>query len=258
MILWRSAILVSLATLAASASAATLEGTVVGTDGVPIGLANVILLGTKDGALTDAKGRFRIAGVSPGQYQLRVLGMGYEPVTQVITVDSVVVQHIKLRLNEPGHKPLAPFKPIPEDLVKALGKVDSGQSFLIDPRNPKPMYGPTAELDGSRIGPYPILRRGPDLSREDASRLAHLLRDEKSYWHPVVGEKKMCEVTYRHGLRLFGKHGDVIECAFCLTCGQVAMTLNEGAASWGADFQPIDKQVAHVFQQAFPDSSRGK
>ncbi|HEV8479899.1 MAG TPA: TonB-dependent receptor, partial [Candidatus Eisenbacteria bacterium] len=54
----------------------------------PLGYANVVVLGTKQGAQTAEDGSFTIRNVAPGTYQLRVLGMGYDPVTRSVTVNA--------------------------------------------------------------------------------------------------------------------------------------------------------------------------
>jgi outer membrane receptor for ferrienterochelin and colicin len=54
----------------------------------PVGYANVIVLGTKQGAQTGEDGLFTIRSVPPGTYQVKVLGMGYTPVTMTVTVNA--------------------------------------------------------------------------------------------------------------------------------------------------------------------------
>jgi len=217
----------------------------------------VVILGTRQGAQTDDKGRFRILNVNPGKCQIRALALGYDPVIDSVTVDSVGIQQLRIQVHGPGHIPLAPFRKIPDRLANALLHVRSGQSFRIDPNyDPVAFQASPGDSDQARIGAYRIWKRGSDLTEHDASRFGKLLEDESSYWHPAVGVEKMCIVQFRHGLRLFSSSGDVIECAFCLTCRQVVMSFNEGEESWGAGFDPIDKKVSQLFQRVLPDSSQ--
>jgi TonB-linked SusC/RagA family outer membrane protein len=54
--------------------------------GAPIEGAQVRVDGTNIGAMTDADGRYAIARVQPGQYQLRVIRLGYLSAMQAVTV----------------------------------------------------------------------------------------------------------------------------------------------------------------------------
>lgn len=54
--------------------------------GQPIAAAQVQVVGTTRGASTGEDGRFRIAGVPDGTYQLRVLRIGYQAATRPVTI----------------------------------------------------------------------------------------------------------------------------------------------------------------------------
>ena len=54
----------------------------------PVSFANVIVLGTKQGTATDENGNFVIAGVPVGDYQLKLLATGFEPVIQSVHVNA--------------------------------------------------------------------------------------------------------------------------------------------------------------------------
>lgn len=66
--------------------------------GLPVAYANVLVLGTKLGGQTDEKGRFEIRRVPAGSHSIRVLAMGYDPITQAIQVDAGAEQHLHLVL----------------------------------------------------------------------------------------------------------------------------------------------------------------
>lgn len=95
--------------LAALAFAATpllaQNGTIVGrvTDtrsGVPVPTAQVTVSGTSLGAAVDADGRFRIANVPPGTYEVRARSIGYQPATATVTATADASVTANLTMNE--------------------------------------------------------------------------------------------------------------------------------------------------------------
>ncbi len=54
--------------------------------GEPVANAQVTIVGTQRGSLTDARGNFVITGVTPGTHQLQVRSLGYRAATQSVTV----------------------------------------------------------------------------------------------------------------------------------------------------------------------------
>src|SRR5688500_16799145 len=52
----------------------------------PIPSAQVVIVGTQVGSLTDDRGEFRLTRVTPGSTQLRALRLGYQTATQTVTV----------------------------------------------------------------------------------------------------------------------------------------------------------------------------
>jgi TonB-linked SusC/RagA family outer membrane protein len=84
-----AAMVLCMATPGRAQDAGTLTGVV--TDAAskaPIPSAQVQIVGTTRGATTGDDGRFRIAGVRPGSYQVRVLRLGYQASAQPATVSS--------------------------------------------------------------------------------------------------------------------------------------------------------------------------
>lgn len=63
----------------AAAGAGKIAGTVMEKN-TPVPYANVIVLGTRQGAMTDENGKFVIVGVPVGSYQVKLLATGYDPV----------------------------------------------------------------------------------------------------------------------------------------------------------------------------------
>ena len=116
--------------LTASAdSLATFEGTVVERDGSPVVAANVTLLGSRRGALSDSNGRFRVLDVPPGRRVVRYHVLGYAAVQD--TIDFVAGRTVQRRrlltrdrppikevclCDPPAYKP----RPFDEDLVEPI------------------------------------------------------------------------------------------------------------------------------------------
>jgi outer membrane receptor protein involved in Fe transport len=56
--------------------------------GTPLGYANVIVLGTRQGAASDENGNFVITGVPVGTYQVKLMATGYDAVIQSVQVNA--------------------------------------------------------------------------------------------------------------------------------------------------------------------------
>ena len=54
----------------------------------PVSFANVIVLGTKQGTMTDETGAFVIAGIPVGTYQVKLQAIGYDPIIQTVQVNA--------------------------------------------------------------------------------------------------------------------------------------------------------------------------
>jgi TonB-linked SusC/RagA family outer membrane protein len=81
--------LLGTASLARAQEPGTVAGRVIdATSNAPIPAAQVVLVGTTRGVVAGDDGRFRIAGVRPGTYQVRALRLGYQASTQTVDVTS--------------------------------------------------------------------------------------------------------------------------------------------------------------------------
>lgn len=65
----------------------TLSGRVTDQDGRAIPFASVGIPAAKTGGLTDSEGNFRVAGITPGSYQVKVNYIGYEQVLEDVVVE---------------------------------------------------------------------------------------------------------------------------------------------------------------------------
>lgn len=80
----------SVGTLSAQAQS-TVSGEVKDESGTALIGANVVLKGTNKGALTDANGKFTIAGVAQGKYTLTISFVGYKTISQEIDVNASAI-----------------------------------------------------------------------------------------------------------------------------------------------------------------------
>ena len=81
-------------------SAGKVTGTVATKEGNVLAFATVQLEGTSLGAITDNSGKFTIINVPPGNYQLIVSMVGYETITQQLTVNPGLTSEVKLDMSE--------------------------------------------------------------------------------------------------------------------------------------------------------------
>ena len=79
--LWIAALALVLAS-GVHAQTGKISGTVVDTDGNPLPGVNVVIVGTVQGASTDADGVYNVLNVSPGTYDLRASFVSYQTVIQ--------------------------------------------------------------------------------------------------------------------------------------------------------------------------------
>ena len=82
-----SAVLLLPGALFAQEQSGAISGRVIDRDTQqPIASAQVVIVGTQVGAVTDDRGEFRITRVTPGSRQLRALRLGYQSLTHTVTV----------------------------------------------------------------------------------------------------------------------------------------------------------------------------
>src|SRR5438270_10898954 len=80
-------LLASIVSTVRAQDAGTISGRVIdASSNAPVASAQVQLVGTTRCAVTGDDGRYRIAGVRPGQYQVRALRLGYQASSQTVDV----------------------------------------------------------------------------------------------------------------------------------------------------------------------------
>ena len=84
----------------AGAQTAAVNGRVIdAVSKTPVPLAQVQVVGTTRGTTTGDDGTFRIAGLPPAQYTIRVLRIGYQASTQTVALATSATAQIEFQLN---------------------------------------------------------------------------------------------------------------------------------------------------------------
>lgn len=126
-------LLLALAAGAARAQEGTVAGQVLsGTTAEPVSGAQVFIPGTSLGALTDADGRYRIAGVPPGQTEVRVSMIGQRAPVRTVTVqaEQTVTADFELEVSAISLDEVivtATGEQRRREVGNALGKIDAEQ-----------------------------------------------------------------------------------------------------------------------------------
>jgi outer membrane receptor protein involved in Fe transport len=122
-----SAVLACVAVTAhAQAPAGRVTGTVTERGKNPIEFANVIVLGTKLGTMTDANGNFVITNVPVGSAQIQVQPLGYDKQVQSIQVNAGATSTVKFDFGESKV-----VKQIEEIEVRAAKRIDTKSSTTV-------------------------------------------------------------------------------------------------------------------------------
>src|SRR5262249_24176332 len=106
-----------------------ISGRVLQVDGTPIGGANVSVLGTRTGAVSDEEGRYQVRGVPVGDHEVRALALGYLSVVMSVAVNAGAVATVDFQLRENRN----PVRVLPEFEVRGrprdLGASDRTPKF---------------------------------------------------------------------------------------------------------------------------------
>ncbi len=102
------------ATALQAQAAGAVAGTLTDENGEPVPGGTVLVVGTRRGAATDADGAFRIHGLLPGSYRLRITCVGsVDTVIRTVRVEAGKTAEIHGQLQSGGE--------IPEELICRVG-----------------------------------------------------------------------------------------------------------------------------------------
>lgn len=77
----------------------TLRGRVMRSDGSPAWFSNIVIRGTRSGAMSDEEGRFRLDELAAGRHLLRVQALGCRPLDTLVTFDPAAAAELRLELD---------------------------------------------------------------------------------------------------------------------------------------------------------------
>jgi hypothetical protein len=229
---------------------------IVARDTVPARFADLIVLGTHMGAMTDETGAYVVNGLPPGTYQVKVLAIGRDP--QVESVMLVAGQTTRRNYW------IGPMRyDVVRDSLAALGQwppsLDPGvlehmrgshdvRVFRLDPD--RPAFGAAHDPE-HRIGPWPIVSEAPRPGRHQVEHLIDAMRATAYHLRPRLrGEpQKLCG-GFSPGIDVrFTRDGAPVDVLLCYRCYELSI-LRSGQGVQSADFS--DAHFVEFAKHAFP------
>lgn len=217
----------------------------------PLEFANVVVVGTRRGALTDSQGSFTIPSVAEGTRLLRFQAIGFDPDTLAVRVNGGETTFVKwdARPKAPPSGTTAIHSPR-EDLRVRLGRATSIRVYRLDPTDDARSGSPRVTDDLARLGVWRIVREGRPPSERDRDAFVALLRDSTS-WARGPEDDAPCHRMPGVGVRLRGADG-LTDIEFCLEC-DVAFAQADGIWMPERGFHPALARVVRFFRSSFPN-----
>ncbi len=224
-----------------AAGTAALEGMVAGRlpSGAlrPLAFANVVVVGTKRGTMSDETGRFRAIGIPAGTWRVKVLALGYRPLDTLLTFSEHATATLDgvleiLPLESRGDAFRSAERPSAE-LRRRLARADVVRAFRLT-RMPDAPTDTSNAIGGARI--VNALPRDGAWQR----RLQRAFGAEKSWSRVGAAAADMSEL---HGLRFHDANGwvDVVVSA---RSSWVSVSENGARASayaWNVNRGPVGR-----------------
>lgn len=222
-----------------AAGTAALEGMVAGRlpggELRPLAFANVVVVGTKRGTMSDDGGRFRAIGIPAGTWRVKVLALGYRPIDTLLTFSEHATATLDgvleiLPLQSNGDAFRTAERPSAE-LRRRLARADVVRAFRLTHMPDAPTDTSNA-IGGARIAAA--------LPRDGAwqRRLQRAFGAEKSWSRIGTAAADMSEL---HGLRFHDANGWV-DVVVMSRSAWVSVSENGGRASaysWNVNRGPI-------------------
>ena len=226
----------------------------------PLPFANVILLGSRLGAMTDESGRFMISGIPSGTVQVMVRAIGYPALIDAFKIaagetlqrtynfathqDTVMAA----ALDSLGwHGPWPPgLHPV---LRQSMQSARRARVFRLDPWHP--VSDPAARDSNSFVGPWPIVAEARPPGRWWRRDLLELLSSPGLHWYQSAGEKKMCGGFEPRVAVRFEEGSRVTDMTICYKCAEFVIRSSDGLYQSG-DFEGEGRAFVRLARRAFP------
>ena len=229
-------------------------------DGAPVAYANVLVVGTTLGAITDELGGFAITGITAGRMTVRIQALGGPPLTEDIDLAPGDTLRRTYRLALPARDRFLEVR----DSLTALGQwpptldraLDAHMResidvrvFRLDPDHPVHDAPPDPE---HRIGPWPIVRESDRPERALVDGLLETLRRSELYIPRIKGEVKVCAGGFAPGIDVrFVSTGVAVDVLLCYRCGEFSIW-RDGKGRQAGDFMGYGGEFVRFAQRMFP------
>jgi hypothetical protein len=198
-----------------------LDGVVTDTSLVPLGNAEVLVVGSSLRLATGASGRFRFVDVPPGQWVVMVRHVGYEPMTIVVDVNGADTLRLSFAL---------------EHTATTLGTV------TVAAKGGSPRM---AEFDERRKNGLGQFLTQDDIAKHNALRATELIRTISSVnvrgTAPKGGNPAWVAYSYRPGGSGGGRRSGGLLCEFQVVVDDIPMP-----AGYNLDDLPGPKDIAGI------------
>ncbi|HET9327719.1 MAG TPA: carboxypeptidase regulatory-like domain-containing protein [Candidatus Eisenbacteria bacterium] len=198
---------------------------------------NVVLIGSRQGAITDEKGRFAFRNIPPGHWKVRAMMIGVPAAERSVNVSAGKASQVTLRLEDPHDAGfIARHRTRPNrGLIHRVQESTSIRAFRI-------ASDPTQSFDSTSIfRAFRITNELPVPPRENVDTLAAILEDPRLYGG-LDTDKKLCSFNPGVGLLLSGSKGTT-KALICLRCAQMGLWSDPTGPHASVDFQSVAPAV---------------
>jgi hypothetical protein len=228
---------------------AVLEGEIVlARDGSPIQFANIILEGTRLGASSDERGRFRLVGIDPGPRVIKIQtfasGDTIRRTYRVVSQRRERYEHIRDSLTARRRWP-----PTLDSTLSAGMYLASHVTVLrLDPDHP--VFPAPADFH-RYVGPWPIVAENANPDSVAVAELLDALRDTSLYLPDIWGDKKLCGGFQPGVAARFEDSWSRTDIALCFKCGEFSIWSSNGPRQSG-DFEGQAATFVRFAKAVFP------
>ena len=215
-------------------------GKVLTARGVPVAFANVIILGTRVGAVTDEVGAFVLKGLPPGQIQIRLKAPGSLDYIEALSLTPGDTLRREFRIPPNRYQELqdslsalGEWPPrVAPDLLEHMRNASMIRVFRLDPD--RPVFG--APLDPEhRMGPWPIVGEAHPPSRGVLDKLIDALGASPTRLGVLGEPKKVCG-GFSPGIDVrFIRDGVPVDVLLCYRCDEFSL-FRDGHYAQSGDF----------------------